>query len=254
MKGFTNNGEIDYKVYKFGLKQYLIYGTILFAGLITISYVFYNSIIVVPILTPIVAVAFRHLKNALRIQRQEELVLQFKEVLGSMSTAIITGYSMENSIIEAYKEMTSLYGEDCIMSVELLKIIKKVRLNQPLYIVLCDFSERTGVAEIITFAQVYAIVHKSSDSICKFIHITEDTISERIATEREIKTIVNAKRYESRLMNLIPMIVILYVRVTSPEFNQILYGNIIGVILMTSCLICCIVAFIISEKILNINI
>jgi len=63
-----------------------------------------------------------------------------------------------------------------------------------------------------------------------------------------------AKKTEQRIMDLAPFAILIYVGASSPEFLAPLYGNPLGVCVMTVCLLTYAGAFLLAEKILDIRI
>ena len=57
----------------------------------------------------------------------------------------------------------------------------------------------------------------------EIVKSTADKISEKIEVKREIKTMIAAKKMESRIMNIIPLLIIVYFWLTSPGFLDCLY-------------------------------
>ena len=62
------------------------------------------------------------------------------------------------------------------------------------------------------------------------------------------------KKYEQRIMDIVPLIMILYVNFTSGNMMSVMYNTLIGKLIMTICLLLYTVAFIIGEKITNISV
>ena len=69
------------------------------------------------------------------------------------------------------------------------------------------------------------------------------SIEERIQVKKEIDTILASRKMEQRIMSFIPLGIILYMQLTSPEFLGVLYGNPLGICVMTVCLLLYIAAF-----------
>ena len=88
----------------------------------------------------------------------------------------------------------------------------------------------------------------------KIFQDTTEKIRQKVEVEREIETVMAAKKAEQRIMDLVPFGILLYVGLTSPEFLQPMYGNITGVVVMTICLLGYAGAFLLAEKILDIQI
>ena len=59
---------------------------------------------------------------------------------------------------------------------------------------------------------------------------------------------------EQRVMVCIPLGIVMYLKLTSQGFVDVLYGNIIGIIVMTLCLIVYAAAVFISVKIVDIKV
>jgi len=63
-----------------------------------------------------------------------------------------------------------------------------------------------------------------------------------------------AKRYEQRVMNLVPFLIILYMNFSSPEFFQTLYTTLLGRITMTLCLLVYAFSLWLSGRIMSIEV
>lgn len=88
----------------------------------------------------------------------------------------------------------------------------------------------------------------------KIFQDTVEKIRQKSDVEREIATVVTAKKMEQRIMDLVPFGILFYVGLTSPEFLAPLYGNALGAGIMTICLLVYLGAFLLAEKILDIQV
>lgn len=86
-----------------------------------------------------------------------------------------------------------------------------------------------------------------------FVRDNVDKIQRRIETSYEIEGLIGAKRKEFLFMSMIPAAIILYMRLVSPEFMEVLYGNPVGAGLMTACLGLYIGAFCLGIRILQLK-
>ncbi len=68
------------------------------------------------------------------------------------------------------------------------------------------------------------------------IRNTANQIGDKIDVKREIDTVLAAKKYEFRVMAAIPYAIIGYMSLSFPEFMDSLYGNIMGIGVMSACL------------------
>ncbi len=86
--------------------------------------------------------------------------------------------------------------------------------------------------------------------------ILERTIAllqDRMETEKEIDLMISAKKLEQRIMDAVPFLIVFYVGITSRGFFDSLYHNFKGILIMTVCLAVYMVAFVWSEKIVEIQ-
>lgn len=79
-------------------------------------------------------------------------------------------------------------------------------------------------------------------------------IRDRMEVQREIETILTAKKYEFKVMTMIPFGIIGYMRFSFPEFMKMLYGNAVGVGVMSVCLAIYLGACYLGERIIDIEV
>lgn len=172
-------------------------------------------------------------KRELAEKKKWNQMIEFKDVMDSMIAALIAGYSMENAVTEAYDDLLLMHGRETGMAKELKEIQNKLQLQHTLDALLVDLGRRTGVEDIITFAQVYATARRSGGNLVSVMKRTAKNIGERIEMKREIQTMITGKKMEANCMMLIPSGILLYLRVFSPDFLKPLYGNLFGTLFMS---------------------
>jgi len=131
---------------------------------------------------------------------------------------------------------------------------KQLQNNILLETLLSDFAMRSGQEEIKDFAAVFAIAKRSGGNIGAIIHNTSDIISEKIEVKREIQLLYASKRMEQNIMNIVPIAIIGYVRLTTPDYFTGMYHTVFGTVVMTLCLVVYGIAFFIAQKIMNIEV
>ncbi len=187
-------------------------------------------------------------------KRRRELTIQFKEMTSSLLTALKAGYAAENAVKEAYEDMCFLYGKNSLISMELKTLLLGLDNNIPLERLLKEFGARSEVAEIQEFADVFAIAKRSGGSMTDILSRTIQLIQNRIDIENEITILISAKKLEQNIMDVVPFFIILYIRLTSKGFFNVLYHNPAGILFMSLCLCVYGGAFLLSEKITAISI
>lgn len=186
-------------------------------------------------------------------KRKKKLLLEFKDTILAMAAAMGAGYAVENALKEAADEVRLLHGTDSLMVKEMEDMIHKIHLNQQVECLLLDLGRRSQLEEIENFAQVFAAAKRSGGELVKIIDRTARIIGESIRVENEIEVLTAAKRYEQKIMNGMPLFLVLYMDLTSPGFFQVLYDTWLGRIIMTGCLIVYVLAVYLAERIIRIK-
>ena len=222
--------------------------------LMLVGYLFYNSVWVGLIFFPYVFYHIKRGKNIYEKKQQSKIAMEFKDGMQAVVSALSAGYSIENSFREALKELDLLYGKKVYIYQGFSKIVNKLNLNQNIEDAFTDFAKECQVEEISNFAEILSYAKRSGGNLIQIIRTTTDTISEKIDMKREINTIITAKQFEQNIMNYVPLGIILYMRLTSPEMFVKVYGNLAGIIIMTGCLLIYFAARVIAEKIVDIKV
>lgn len=245
---------MDYRVCHLNKKEWL--KCMGYAGLLTgiIAYLFYANVFAL-LLFPVFLCFFVRRKRQVGLeQMQATLAKEFVDTLRSLSAALLAGFSMENAWREAEHEIQALYGEHSYMHKELVQMNRSVGLNRPLEDLLSEFAARSGNMEIASFAEVFAFAKRSGGNFVTIIEATSGHMRARYETEREIQVQIASRKMEQKVMNVIPIFILAYLKVTSMEFLDVLYGNIAGAMFMTICLAAYGGAILLSEKITEIHV
>lgn len=163
-------------------------------------------------------------------------MVQFKDAMDGFVSALAAGYSLENAVAETYEDLLMMYGEETIMTEELKIIRQKISLRQPLDELFLSLGRRSGVDDIITFAQIYETARKSGGNLIHVMKRTAANIGEKIEIQREIQTTIAGKKMEATLMMGVPLFILVYMQIFSPGFLDPLYGNAAGRIIMAGAL------------------
>lgn len=171
-----------------------------------------------------------------------------------VSASLLAGYALENAFLDAQKELGLLYGVQSPMQAELEKINRQVCMNQPLEKVFEEFALKCEVEEIRNFSEILTFAKRSGGDLIEIIRGTVENIGSKIQIEEEIQTMIAEKKLEQKVMNVMPMFLLVYMDITSPGYLDVLYGNILGILIMTICLAVYMAAVMISERMTNIEV
>ncbi len=245
---------MNYKTYRFDAKEWIA-AFLTGAGIAAaIAWIFYRSVFALFAMIPVIFLYIRYHRREKTQKRLYELSLEFREAILSVGGALSAGYSIENAFLSAGSDMEKLYGRDGLITKELTLLSRRLRANETIEDVLSDLSERSGIEDIRDFADVFRAAKRNGGNLGAVIRRAAETISDKIEVRREIETLMSAKRFENRIMQLVPFGILCYIGLTSPDFIASLYHNPTGVAIMTGCLLLYGFAFFLSEKILRIHI
>ena len=245
---------MKYDEYRMTTAETVRYCLIYLAMITLISYVFYDLIYAVLILLPMIFLFLRYVKKGLIRKRKDLLKIQFRDMIDSIASALRAGYSIENAFYESRKDMLRLHGRDSLIVKELDYFFLKLENGIPLEAILSDFASRTGVEDISDFSEIFVLAKRNGGDFTGIIGKTVRIMKEKDETEREISVILSGRKYEQRVMCIIPIGIIIYLRITSRDFLSILYHNPAGAAVMTACLAIYIASYLISVKLIDIKV
>lgn len=246
--------KVRYDIYDMSISEYIKHISTALLIIAAIAYLFYRSVIAFLIFLPFVFFYIKRKKKELLKKSQKELTFQFKEAIMAVSASLGAGYSVENAFIEAAKDLKNLYGQDAVIVHEFSGIRRRLATNETMESILIDFAKRSGAMDVMDFADVFVTAKRSGGDLVSIIRRTAYHIGDKIEVKREIDTLMSSKKMEQSIMNMVPFFIILYVSLNSPGFLDVLYGNVMGVVIMSICLVLYLAAYQIADKIVSIEV
>ena len=219
-----------------------------------ISYLFYGTWICTILFLPYLIWYIKSWEKQLVKKKQSKFRLQFKEAIQSLSAALNVGYSVENAMRETIKDLKGIYKKDDMILREFSYMIRQLQMNVSVETVLQNFAQRTADEDVQTFVTVFNMAKRSGGDTMEIIRNAVRQMGEKIDVEREITTLVSGKKLELKIMTMIPLGMVLYMKISFPEFLDVLYGNIAGVIIMSICLLVYLVAYEMGRRIVEIEV
>lgn len=243
---------IDYSTYEMNIKEKIIgYMAGAVAAFIAIQ-IFFGYLILSGICA--VATGFAGIKiyrQVLKKKRDNVLLIQFRDMLGSISTSIGSGKNVVNSFNDAYQEMQNQFGDSSYIANELKFIITGLQNNVTIENLLMDFGERSAQEDIQSFAEVFSVANRRGGSIRQIILDTKNVISDKISVELEIQTLISGKKNELNIMILLPLIVVSQVNTMTAETGGF---DIITFIVKIVAIVMFVFAYFIGQKIMDIRV
>lgn len=219
-----------------------------------ISYLFYGKLVYAILFSPYLIWYIKSWEKQTIKTKKEHFRLQFKEAIQSLSGALNVGYSVENAFQETIKDLKTLYKKEDVILREFSYMVRQIQMNVTLETALQGFAERTEDEDVRMFVTVFNMAKRSGGDTVAIIRNVVRQMGEKIEVEREIGTIMSAKKLEFRILSMIPMGMMAYLKISFPQFTHILHGNFVGVVVMTVCLAIYFVSYEIGKRMVEIEV
>lgn len=218
------------------------------------AYLFYAEVWAAALLSPMGIYYYRRKKRESIRKKQREFRGQFRDALETLASALSIGYSMENAVKEVSREMQVMYPDKALIVREFTYMSRQLNLNMTAEQVWKELSRRTQLEEVQSFVTVFTLAKRNGGDSIAIIRSAVRQIGDKMDVEREINTILSAKKLEFKVMCVIPLGIVAYMRVSFPEFMGVLYGNVAGIFFMSLCLLVYLTAVRLGQKIITIEV
>ncbi len=224
------------------------------AMVFTMTYIFYKSWLLSFFSIGLSYYSLRIYADHLVRRRKRMLTLQFKDAIYSISAAIAAGRQLPQAIQESAVTMKMLYGEEGLITKELVHISKRIfYMNEPENQVLLDFASRTNIPDIRNFVDIYITCKTAGADVEQVLAKTSRMIIDKITIDKEIKAITSQKKLEANILVIMPVIVIGFMQIVSAEYIDVMYSTSTGRLVMTGSLLAIAWAYKTCQKITNIS-
>ena len=210
--GIMGMGE-DYHIYDMTLMNRLkAVGIGIVIG-VAVGYVFFENVIAAVVLSAAVAVAAQEpFREYCKKQRLKKLLLQFKDLLETLTSSYSAGQTTTMAFADAMGEMASLYGENSDIVSELRMINAGLQHNYNIEDLLLNFAQRSGLDDVDSFANVFEVCNRKGGNIKQIVAETRSVINDKIEIEMEIQTMIAGAKNELNIMMVMPFIIMLAMR------------------------------------------
>lgn len=202
-------GGADYHVYEMSIQDRAVGGII--GGAIggVVSWLFFYNIFVTMVSVIAVAVLAQGIYRESKLKkRKKELLLQFKDLLESLTSSYATGKNTLDSFQDAWNDLEQIYGDQADITRELAIIVTGMENNINIEDLLMNFAKRSGLEDIASFADVFRVSLRQGANIQDIIASTRDIINDKIEIEMEIQTIIAGNKNELNIMMVMPLVIL----------------------------------------------
>ncbi len=243
--------EVEYKLDRKEKSKFFM------AGYITvgvIAYLFYMNIWISIIIGFLIIFFEQFYGRYLNKKRREFISLQFKDLLYSLDASISVGRGIEESLKEGENALKIIYKENSPLLIDLKEVNKNIANNHGSEKdCLTKFAMKSGVDDIRNFVEVYLACQETGGNMQEVIGNSIKLIMDKMNIQKEIKTLMTEKQFEAKVVSLIPILIILFLNIFSPDYLSPMYNTSQGKIIMTFAFIGFIFSAIWIEKLMEVN-
>ncbi len=252
---YRSDGPIDYDIYIMTIKERIFYIVIAATVIYIVGFIFYRSYLISALLTPLAILYPKLRTREIIIKRKNELNLQFKEALYALSSSLSAGKSIEMAFKDCLKDLVILYpAPDTYIIREFQYIIIRLDMNEIIEDALMDFANRAHLEEVSNFVDVFATSKRTGGNIVEIIKNTSKVIADKIHIKNDIETMLAEKKFEQKLLNVIPLGLIVILSLNASDYMEPVFNTIFGRVMMTVSIILLGTAYVISKKIMDIEV
>ena len=227
----------DYSIYEMTDRERTLFFSAGYLAAAALMFLFYRSLILSAACGFLIVKLKPYYSSYRAKERIQKLNIQFKDMLYSLSSSIAAGRQMPQALVEAADSLAVMYGpkEPIMMELNHMKrcIIENNESDREL---LADFARRSCCEDINNFVQVYIICRNMGGDLEKIIARTSAILTDKMNIEREIKALTAQKKFEGRLIALMPVAMLVILNLLSPSYIVSLYAGLPGRLIMTGCL------------------
>ena len=219
-----------------------------------ISYLFFRSRAAFLILLPGAALWVSERKKELIRRKKDVMRSQFLMGIRLVSMSLRSGSAFENAVRDAGKELGKLYGGQSFIPSAFAGMSAQFARNVSAEEALDEFAERSGMEEILNFAEIFRTARRTGGDLTAILRNTAAGMEQREETRKEIETVIAGKAAEQKIMSVIPLFMLAYADLTSPETMEVMYRSAAGRIVMAAALLLYLAAFFWGKKIMEIEV
>ena len=249
------DGLTDYDVYVMTKSEKMFTIVVAAIALFAVGYVFYHSLILSALLALFAVKAPKIRTRQIIDKRKNQLSLQFKDMLYSLSSALSVGKSVETGIRDSLQDLQVIYPDpETDILVELGLILRGLGMNNTIEDMFGQFAERAHLEDIDNFVDIFVTCKRTGGDLIEVMRSTSNTIGDKIEVKQEIETMISGKKYEFNFLMILPVIMVLFLTLTSGDYMAPVFTTIVGRIAMTAAIAIFALAYVVGSKIMKISI
>ena len=218
-------------------------------GIMIIAYLFFSDVRFAVIFSGLLIPYGKIGKSLRRKKKKKAFCLDFKEFLQMFEAEIAAGNSPESAVAELSDKIGERVSEHSLITGDIKRLYKRVSLGMSIEEAFLKWSDERKEEHLDMFAEVFSYGKRMGKNIVELTFKTEEIISNDIGSSEEARNIMSEATTEQRIMSLMPLFFLFYVRLTTGDYLTVVYLSVGGYLFMALCLVLYIVAVIWGIKI-----
>lgn len=202
-----------------------------------VSLLFYNSVFGVVWLLPFGVLVYGLYLSYLQKRRYERIKKEFREVLLSVANGLSAGISVENAFVDAERNIWILFGKEGVLQKELFRLNQKVQMGTAIEKQFYRLAKTIDMEEMNTFSELFLYAKRTGGDYTKNLRNLALRIDEKIGMKEEMEAQMAEKMLELKIMAAVPIVILLYFRITAYDFLKPIYESAGGKWIMTGCVV-----------------
>ena len=181
------------------------------------------------------------------VERKHQVAIEaeFYKLLGQLSMAVSSGMSIENAMRESIMTGKKEYK---VLSSDLEIVYRLLQNNYSVEYAFGVLAKKTHNEEIKTFTEILSVGIPAGINLAGLMRWISSVNRVRTDTEGEISRILNAPKYNNRIVMAMPVVCIVLFKNIAPSYIAPLYSG-TGRIIMGFVLFIMVIAWVVGEKI-----
>ncbi len=194
---------------------------------------FYDALPAALLFLPLFPWVFRFLEGVREGRETERMRTELLDLLTAFASALSAGMSAENAFAAAREGR----AEGGAMDGHWRAAVSRVRAGSPFPASFAEMARRSGLPEAGQMSEALAIVRVQGGDAAECVRTFVRARRERQEVAEQQRALLSGKRLEGWVMKLTPVLVVWFLRLSSPGFLDPLYHTAAGRVLMTLCLL-----------------
>jgi tight adherence protein B len=224
-------------------------------GFFLVGMLFYHNVILAAALAVAAFPCRRFYREYLDAKFVSDMDLRVKDLLASLSSSFATGRHLTEALAEALDDLSLIYGEGDKIIRELKEALERLTVGlEPEKTVMFDLAHKLKNDDLRNFTDVYFTCLTTGGDMLKAVRRSSAQIMDKIEIRRGIDAVISQKKYETFILAVLPVVIMGFLQMSSPDYMRPLYGSLTGFLIMTAALGVMGFAFIWGRRITDVKI